>query len=70
LIRAFSRIVPNRGIFNEWLKLTRVGKITWFWAITNKEIFDSFNKIENTNKLFLKLEDIDQNYDFYQNIIL
>lgn len=68
LIRAFSRIVPTEEFYNEWLSLTRVGKITWFWAITNKEIFNSLKKIENTNKLFFKLKDIDQNYDFYQNI--
>lgn len=68
LNRAFSRIVPSEEFYNEWLSLSRVGKITWFWATTNKSIFDSLNKIENIDKFFLKLEDIDQNYDFYQNI--
>ena len=68
LTRAFSRVVPSGEFYNEWLSLTRVGKITWFWANTNKFILDSLNKIENIDKFFLKLEDIDQNYDFYQNI--
>ena len=68
LTRAFSRIVPSGEFYNEWLSLTRVGKITWFWATTNKFILDSLNRIENIDKFYLKLEDIDQNYNFYQNI--
>lgn len=65
LTRSFSRIVPNDEYFNEWVKLTRIGKITWFWATINKVILDEFNKIKNIDKFIFKLEDIDQNYDFY-----
>ncbi len=68
LTRAFSRIVPSEEFYDEWLTLSRVGKITWFWATTNRFIFDSLKKIENIDKFFLKLEDIDQNYSFYENI--
>ena len=68
LTRTFSRIVPYEEFYNEWLSLTRVGKITWFWATINKSIFDGLHKIENIDKFFLKLEDIDQNYNFYQNM--
>ena len=68
LTRSFSRVVPKEDYFNEWLNLTRIGKITWFWANTNKLIFEGFNNIEKVNKLVLKLEDIDQNYKFYEKL--
>ena len=66
LKRSFSRIIPNNDYFNEWIKLTTIGKITWFWATNNKAIMENFNKIQNIEKFIFKLEDIDQNYDFYQ----
>ncbi len=65
LTRSFSRIVPNDEYLNEWLTLTRIGKITWFWSRINKVILDEFNKIKDIDKFIFKLEDIDQNYDFY-----
>ena len=68
LKRSFSRIIPNDDYFNEWIKLTTIGKITWFWATNNKAIMENFNKIQNIEKFIFKLEDIDQNYDFYQRL--
>ena len=65
LTRSFSRIVPNDEYLNEWVELTRIGKITWFWATINKVILDEFNKIKDIDKFIFKLEDIDQNYNFY-----
>ena len=68
LYRSFSRIIPKDNYLNEWLKLTRIGKLTWFWTTTNKTIYDSFNKIQNVEKLFVKLEDVDQNYEMYEKL--
>jgi hypothetical protein len=68
LHRNFSRIIPNNDYFNEWIKLTEIGKITWFWASINKAIINDFNKIDNIEKFIFKLEDIDQNYEFYLRI--
>lgn len=68
LNRSFSRIIPNDEFYDEWHKLTRIGKITWFWAITYKSIFDDFNKITNIDKFFFKLEDVNQNYNFYEKL--
>ena len=68
LTRVFSRVVPNDKFFNEWVKLTTIGKITWFWATINKAIFDDFNKIQSVDKFFLKLEDVNQNYNIYQDL--
>jgi hypothetical protein len=65
LRRNFSRVVPNNEYFDEWINLTRIGKISWFWAMTNKVIFEDFNKIQNKKKFIFRLEDINQNFDFY-----
>ncbi len=68
LTRSLSRVVPNNEYLNEWLGLTKIGKITWFWATINKAIFDDFNKINNIDKFFFKLEEVDQNYNFYEKL--
>ncbi len=63
--RSFSRIVPNSDYLNDWLRLTRIGKITWFWCTINKSIYNSFSAVQNIKKYYIKLEDINQNYDLY-----
>ena len=54
--------------FKEWLDLTRIGKLAWFWATINKAIYDDFDKIKNINKSFIRLEDVDQNYEIYEQL--
>jgi hypothetical protein len=66
--RSFSRIIPKDEFLDEWLKLSRIGKITWFWSTINKAIYDGFNKVQNVNKIFVKLEDVDQNYNIYEKL--
>lgn len=68
IIKNFSRIIPNDDFYKEWLGLSRIGKIAWFWSIINKSILENFEKINNIEKYILKLEDIDQNYDFYKSL--
>ena len=68
MYRSFSRIVPKEDFLHEWVKLTRIGKIAWFWATANKSIYDDFLKIKETEKFFVKLEDVNQNYDVYQGL--
>jgi uncharacterized short protein YbdD (DUF466 family) len=65
LERTFSRIIPNNSYYFEWEKLTRIGKITWFWSTINRSIFNDFKKIEKVEKFFIKLKDIDKNYEIY-----
>ena len=62
--RGMSRILPNDEFLEEWLKLTRIGKVTWFWAYSNNILNKSFQDISLKSKYLLKLEDI-SNYDFY-----
>lgn len=66
--RSFSRIVPKGEFLKEWLSLTRIGKITWFWSTINKAIFSDFNKIQNVDKFFVRLEDVHQNYIIYEKL--
>lgn len=68
LYRSFSRITPKDDYYNDWLKLTRIGKLAWFWATANKAIFDDLNTIKKVDKLIIKLEDVDRNYDYYQKL--
>lgn len=68
MYRSFSRIVPKEDFLNDWVKLTRIGKIAWFWATANKSIYENFLKIQKPEKFFIKLEDVNQNYDMYQNL--
>ena len=67
--RSFSRIVPTGADFEKWKELTRIGKITFFWATINKAIYDDFKKINNIEKYYIKLEDINQNYTLYENLV-
>ncbi len=61
----FGRIVPKGKYYNSWLKLTRIGKISWYVNFTNKVIYNSLKKINN-NKIFIfVLKKGDQNYNFY-----
>ena len=66
--RSFSRIVPKQDFLNNWLNLTRIGKITWFWATANKAIYEDFFKIKDADKHFVRLEDVDQNYNTYEKL--
>ena len=60
--RSFSRIIPKDDFLEEWLSLSRIGKIAWYWSTINKSIKDDFDKIQNTKKYFVKLSDVDQKF--------
>ena len=66
--RSFSRIIPKGEYLKEWLSLSRIGKITWFWSTANKTIYDNFNNIQNIDKYYVKLEDVNQNYHIYEKL--
>lgn len=66
--RSFSRIIPKNEYIDEWITLSRIGKITWYWCIANKAIFDDYNRINYIKKYLIKLEDVDQNYKAYEKI--
>jgi len=66
--RSFSRIIPKGEYLNEWKKLTRIGKITWFWCTINNSIYNDFQNTNNIEKYILRLEDINDNYDMYEKL--
>ena len=66
--RSFSRIIPSGEYLDKWLALSRIGKITWFWSTINKTIYDDFNKIQNVYKFYVRLEDVNQNYNIYEKL--
>lgn len=67
--RSFSRIIPKNEVYlDEWRRLSRVGKITWFWCEINNHIYSDLNKINDVEKYIIKLEDFDQNYNAYMRL--
>ena len=68
LYHSFSRILPKCEYKYIWKKLTRIGKITWFWSITNHDLYSNFSKIKKIEKFYIKLEDIDQNFEMYEKL--
>ncbi len=63
--RTFSRIIPRGDFFYTWEKLTRVGKIAWFYNALNLKIYEQFKTMNPKTKWIFKLEEADQNYDYY-----
>ena len=66
--KSFSRIIPKGEFLEEWLNLSRIGKLTWFWSTINMAIYDGFNKTKNVDKFFVKLEDVNQNFNVYEKL--
>ena len=61
----FGRIAPSGAYHRKWLKLSRIGKISWYINYTNKIIYNSLKKINKNKKFTFILNKGDQNYNFY-----
>ncbi len=61
----FGRIVPIGEFFQEWNSLTRIGKLSWFYNSVNMEIYNLIQKLPREKVWIFKLEEADQNYDYY-----
>ncbi|MCB9747905.1 MAG: hypothetical protein H6755_05790 [Candidatus Omnitrophica bacterium] len=61
----FGRIVPKGPFYEEWMSLTRVGKIAWYLNTVNREIWEYMRKIPQEDLWIFKLEEADQNYSYY-----
>ena len=61
-----GRIVPSGDKFEQWQKMTRVGKIAWFWKALNEKVLQQFEKIPSTHWRVDKLEEL--TYDRYLEI--
>lgn len=60
-----GRLIPSGSFYNEWKSLTRIGKISWFLNMINKEIFSNILKIPKDKVWIFRLEEADQNYEYY-----
>jgi hypothetical protein len=72
LSHTFSRILPHKKpSFQEWNKLTRIGKCTWFWVTQMKAMQEAYFKIkkESVKKRVYTLEEMNQNYSFYERLV-
>jgi hypothetical protein len=69
LHHSFGRIAPRSiGEFDDWSKLTQVGKVSWYYNAINSHILDKV--ISNKDRSWIvKLKDIDQNYDYYREVL-
>jgi len=65
----FGRIVPKGKYYKTWLKLTRIGKISWYVNLTNKIIYNSLKQINDKKIFIFILNKGDQNYKFYLKLI-
>ncbi|MFC2048985.1 hypothetical protein ACFLR5_02045 [Elusimicrobiota bacterium] len=61
----FGRVVPKGDFYDEWISLTRIGKISWFLNTVNQEIYSYIKQIPGKKVWIFRLEDADQNYHYY-----
>jgi hypothetical protein len=54
----FSRIAPMGAEFVTWNKMTRIGKIAWFWNAINLAVVEQFAALPSTQWRVVKLEEL------------
>lgn len=54
-----GRTLPRGDEFKRWEKLTRVGKLAWFWNRINREILRQFESLPAGSVRVQKLEELD-----------
>ncbi len=65
----FARLVPNGDFYEEWMKLTRIGKIAWWGAMVNREIWNQLEEIPEEKIFIFKLNEARKNYyEYYVKI--
>jgi len=64
-----GRIMPKDDYYDEWEKLTQIGRITWYYVTINSYLYEKYKTIPESKKWFFKLSEIDQNYDYYREVL-
>ncbi len=54
----FGRIIPTGATYENWVNLTRVGKLAWMWNIVNLQIAEQLKNIPAKNYAVLKIESL------------
>lgn len=61
----FARLVPNGDFYNEWSSLTRIGKISWWGSMVNKEIWNQLKDIQKEKIIIFDLDEAIKDYYTY-----
>jgi len=69
LPRLFARSIPRGDFYYTWEKLTRIGKISWYYNMFNMRIHEQMKAIGSDRKWIFKLEEADQNFDYYLKLV-
>ncbi|MBP6854618.1 MAG: hypothetical protein KBD26_00905 [Candidatus Pacebacteria bacterium] len=65
----FARLVPNGDFYNEWSSLTRIGKISWWGSMVNREIWDQLKDVPKEKVIIFDLDEaIKDYYPYYTKI--
>jgi hypothetical protein len=59
-----GRNIPHGAEFERWTRLTRIGRIAWFWQARNRAILEQFSRLPASHRRVVRLEDLD--YSRYQ----
>ncbi|MBW7996609.1 MAG: hypothetical protein FVQ81_08610 [Candidatus Glassbacteria bacterium] len=61
-----ARIAPRGDEFIRWNKLTRVGKLAWYWTALNSSVLQQFAELPASQSMVVKLEEL--NYVKYLEV--
>lgn len=67
LHHSFSRILPLKNSCPDFYKVGKFGKNSWYWENYNNFILDQTTQ-NNLKVKIIKLENLDQNYDYFKNL--
>lgn len=56
---SFSRITPRGEAAEDWEKMSRVGKLAWFWQAINQEILSQLKTLPSDHYRVVRIEDLD-----------
>lgn len=62
----FARVLPRGEEFEQFRRMTRIGRIAWFCNTGVKMIHEALNDLPSEKQWHLRLDAINQNYDFYR----
>jgi len=64
--RFLGRIAPRGEQFHTWNRLTRVGKLSWYWSELNRAVVRQFVQLPATHSRIVKIEEFD--HDAYVDL--
>lgn len=64
----FGRVIPQGVEFEEWEKLSRIGKISWWGNRIMTDINEQVQQLPQSQLFIFNLPDADQNYAYYREL--